>query len=71
MKLVPDAKDAWRWFSVRLAALSGLLPAAWLSVPEDMREAVPPEWLAIGGIGMAFLIILGRLLDQDTKDKQP
>lgn len=64
MKLVPDARRSWRWLSVQLAALSGIAPAAWLAVPDDMRAAVPPEWLATGGVVMAVLIILGRLVDQ-------
>ena len=64
MKLVPNARRAWRWFSVQLAVLSGVAPAAWLAVPDDMRKAVPAEWLAIGAVVMAVLIVAGRLVDQ-------
>jgi hypothetical protein len=64
MKLIPDAKKAWRWFSVQAMALSGIIPGAWLAVPDDMRAAVPPEWLAVGAVALAVLGILGRLVDQ-------
>ena len=64
MKLVPNARRAWRWFSVRAMALSGAAPAAWLAVPPDMRNAVPAEWLAITAIVLAVAGIIGRLVDQ-------
>jgi len=64
MKLVSDAKDAWRWFSVQALALSGAIPAAWLAVPEDMRAAVPQEWMAVAALVIAALGIVGRMIDQ-------
>jgi len=64
MKLIPDAKRAWRWFSVQAMALSGIIPAAWLSVPEEMRAAVPTEWLAACAVALAVLGVIGRLVDQ-------
>ena len=64
MRLVSDARNAWRWFSIQLAALSGILPGAWLVVPDDMRKAVPDDWLAIGAVIFAVLIVIGRLIDQ-------
>lgn len=64
MRLVKDVKNAWRWFSVQLAAVSVVAPGAWLAVPDDMRNAVPPEWLAYAGVALGALIILGRIVDQ-------
>ena len=64
MKLVPNAKRAWRWLSVQAMAVSGIAPAAWLSVPEDMRAAVPAEWMATFAVVLAVLGICGRLVDQ-------
>ena len=68
MRLVKDARKAWRWLSVQLAAVSTLAPGAWLMVPDDMRQAVPPEWLAVAGIVLGVLIIAGRLIDQESDD---
>jgi hypothetical protein len=64
MKMVPDAKRAWRFFSVQAMALQGAAAAAWLAVPDDMRAAVPSEWLAIGALAITALGIIGRLVDQ-------
>ena len=64
MKLVPDAKDAWRWFSIRAMALQGAVAASWLMVPDDMRASVPPEWLAGAALVLTALGVLGRLVDQ-------
>jgi hypothetical protein len=64
MKLVPDWKDAWRWFSVWAMSLSTAAPAAWLAVPEDMREAVPAEWLAVGAVTLGIAGLIGRLVAQ-------
>ena len=68
MRLVKDARKAWRWFSVQIAAISAIAPGAWLLVPDDMRRAVPPEWLATAGVVLGVLIIIGRLVDQDGTD---
>jgi hypothetical protein len=64
MKMVPDAKRAWRFFSVQAMALQGAAAAAWLAVPDDMRAAVPSEWMAIGALAITALGIIGRLVDQ-------
>ena len=68
LKLVRNARQAWRWLSVQIAAVSAITPAAWLAVPEDMRRAVPPEWLAVAAIVLPVLIIAGRLIDQGGDD---
>ena len=64
MKLVPDARRAWRWFSVQALALQGAAAAAWLAVPDDLRAAVPSEWLAGAALALTVLGIAGRLIDQ-------
>jgi len=64
MKLVPDVKDAWRWFSIRAMVLQGAVAASWLAVPDDMRASVPPEWLAGAALVLTALGVLGRLVDQ-------
>lgn len=65
MRLVPDWRQAWRWFSVQAFALQGIAAASWLAVPDDMRAAVPAEWLAAGAIALTALGIIGRLVDQN------
>ncbi len=68
MKLVKNARQAWRWWSVRAMALQGAAGGAWLSVPDDMRQAVPSEWLAVAAVVLTSLGIAGRLIDQGGDD---
>ena len=68
MKLVKNAGSAWRFFSVQALTLVGVANIAWLNVPDDMRAAVPPEWLAFGAAVFAGLGIIGRLIDQGGDD---
>ena len=68
MKLVKNAESAWRFFSVQALTLVGAANIAWLNVPNDMRAAVPPEWLAIGAAVIACLGVIGRLIDQGGED---
>jgi len=66
MKTVKNARQSWRWWSVRAMALQGAVAGSWLAVPDDMRMAVPSEWLAAGAILLTVLGIAGRLIDQGS-----
>jgi len=68
MKLVKDARRSWRWLSVQAMALQGACASAWLAVPDDMRAAVPSEWLAMAAIALTVAGIIGRLVDQGGSD---
>jgi len=68
MRLVKDARNAWRWLSVRALAVLFALPLVWPQIPADVRAMLPPEWqpwvlsaIALGGIA-------GRLVDQGARD---
>jgi len=65
MKLVPNVEKAWRWFSMQAMALSLGAAAAWLAVPQEMRDQVPDTWLAIGAVTLATLGMIGRLVEQE------
>ena len=68
MKMVKNARKAWRWFSVQANAVSIAVGTAWLAVPGDMRGAVPADWLAICAVTLAALGTFGRLVDQGGGD---
>jgi hypothetical protein len=44
--------------------MQGVIGASWLVVPDDMRSAVPAEWLAVAAVAMTVIGIVGRLVDQ-------
>lgn len=66
-QLVEDWHEAWRWVSVQILALQGAAGAAWLAVPDDMRAAVPAEWLAYAAVVLTLIGIPGRMIKQDRK----
>lgn len=66
MRLVSNWRAAWRFFSVQALALQGAAAGAWLTVPEDMRAAVPPDWLAAAAVMLSVLGVIGRLVDQGS-----
>lgn len=49
-------------------ALQGAIASAWLVVPDDMRAAVPAEYLAATAIVLTIAGTIGRLVDQGGKD---
>jgi hypothetical protein len=66
MKLVSNAKSAWRWFSVQAMALAGALQGAWLALPPDMQERVPGDIVDALTVSVLVLGIIGRLVDQGS-----
>ena len=68
MRLVKDARRAWRWFSMQAMALQVAAIGSWLSVPDDLRAAVPPDWLAVGALVLTGMGMIGRVIDQGGDD---
>lgn len=73
--LVADARDWWRWWSLRLMALAAIIQSMtfwppeltlmlWNMVPEDLRWLLPP--VAVHAISLLLLIaaIAGRMVKQ-------
>lgn len=68
-RLVKNASQAWRWFSVQANVLGTAAALAWTTlVPADMRAAVPTEWLVVGAMVLWVLGTIGRLIDQTGDD---
>ena len=70
MTLIPEARRAWRMFSVQAQALAFALLGAWQALPEDLKASLPPSlvyWLAMG---LMVAGIAGRLVQQ-PKVKEP
>ncbi len=67
MELIPNYKDAWRMWSVRLAAVGASASAVWLTMSEAQRQGIMDAvGLSPGALSMlTFLaVIAGRLLKQ-------
>lgn len=66
--LVPDWRQAWRWFSIQLLALTGALQVAWETLPADALSVIPQDWRGYITLGLILAAIIGRLIDQGTAD---
>lgn len=64
MKMVSDWRSFLRWYSTWANAALVSVGATWLMVPEDMRAAVPPEWLAAAAVVLAVGGSVGRIIKQ-------
>ncbi len=74
-RLVDDWRDAWKWASVRLAALGGILTAILVASPDFAKElwdqlpaeirATAPTWLPVL---VTALPIIVRLYKQGKSD---
>lgn len=64
MKLVDNAKQAWRWVSVQCMFGAGILQAVWENMPADLKTHIPPTLVTGITIGLLVLGIAGRLVKQ-------
>lgn len=63
--LVADWRKAWTWYSQWANAANVAVTTTWIALPEDMRAAFPPKYLA--GIVIVLLVAssLGRIIKQE------
>ena len=64
MKLVKDARKAWRWFSVQALAALAILPVVWVQLPPDVQAMMPDAWRPWVMVALAVGGIAGRLIKQ-------
>lgn len=64
MRLVPDWRSAWRWFSVQALAILAVLPMVWASLPADIKAYIPTKYGIYIAAAIALAGIAGRLVDQ-------
>lgn len=64
MKLVDDAKQAWRWFSMWALGVLAALPLVWAELPPETHALIPDAvrpWIITA---VALAGIAGRLVRQ-------
>lgn len=68
MRLVDDARTAWRWFSMWAMGVPAAVAAAWLVIPDRLQavilEQIPPKQMAWALMIVLALGIVGRLVKQ-------
>jgi hypothetical protein len=63
MKLVPNWKDAWKWFSVQLALVGAALQGAILAFP-SLKDWLGDTVSHVAGVVMLLGLVAARLVDQ-------
>lgn len=65
MKLIEDWWTAlWKAWSVRLAYLATIPGIAWPLIPQEMRDAMPPELVTVYAVVAAASIVFARVVHQ-------
>lgn len=70
MKLVDDAKRAWRWLSMQCMGAALALQLTWDSIPPELKASIPPRTLTYITVGLLVLGLGGRLVKQTKDDAQ-
>lgn len=64
MKLVENWKEAWRWYSMRAAAIGAGVLSAWPMLPDEWKAALPEWSLSALGVATLLTVAVGRVVDQ-------
>lgn len=64
MRLVPDWRQAWKWFSVQAFAILAAVPLVWVNIPPEVQAYLPPEWRPYILALFALAGFIGRVTDQ-------
>ena len=70
MKLIPNARAAWRHYSTQALALGDSITSAWTVFPDDLKAAMGPDALVwIARITALILVwgLVGKFIDQGPK----
>lgn len=70
MKLVENAKESWKWFSMQAMTLAGALQGTWLSIPNDLKDNIPDSMVNWITLGLVIFGIVGRLVRQGDADEK-
>lgn len=63
-KLIPEWKSAWRWSSVRLMAISGMIQTVLVAFPAQLQNYIPQDVLKVlscAALGILILAGVGRI----------
>lgn len=69
MKLVDNARQCWRWFSMQAMALAIAIQGTWELLPPDLRSSVPDKVVPLVTVALLVSGIFGRLVDQTRGTK--
>lgn len=74
MKLIPNARNWWRMFSVQAQLIAMAVLGAWGAMPDDLKARLPDMLAIYTAAGVLVLGVFGRLVQQPKlheDDKAP
>jgi hypothetical protein len=70
VKLIDEWRQAWRFNSVRVAAILGMLSLVQSDVLPYVQPLVPPKFWPYVTLGLAVLMAVFRIVQQNLPAKQ-
>ena len=70
LNLVDNWRTAHRWYSMHVAAAIVIAAAAWESLPEATRDAIPDKYKPLAVAAGGALVMAARLIQQTKPDGQ-
>ena len=64
MKLVPNARKAWRWISMQAMGAAVALQGAWVFIPDDLKARAGDDLANWVTGALLVLGMIGRLVKQ-------
>lgn len=65
MKLVEDAKNSWKWFSMQAMTAAIAIQGSWMVIPSSLQNKVPENVVQWVTLGLLSLGVIGRLTSQE------
>lgn len=70
MQLIPQWRQSLRLYSVRVLLAIAALPAAWATVPDEVKALIPLPWMPWILTALAVAGVIARLVDQRTPEER-
>lgn len=68
MKLIENAPQAWRMWSVQLLAAAAVVQGVWLALPEETKASLPADVVQWVTMALAILGAVARVIKQDLTE---
>ena len=69
MKLVHNASQSWRMWSMQLLALAAVVQGVWLALPEETKASLPADVVQWVTMGLAIAGAVARVVKQPALDE--
>ena len=67
MMLIDNWRSSLKWFSVQAMIAVGAIQTTWLNLPEEMKQAVPDQYINYITIALIIFGVFGRVVSQGEK----